>query len=108
MSHYIYLTIAIISEVIATTLLPMTLGFSRLAPSVCCALGYTSAFYFLALSTQQIPTAIAYSLWCGIGIILILIIGTLRGQAVNLDIILGMLLIIIGITLININIQTPH
>ncbi|MPY21373.1 QacE family quaternary ammonium compound efflux SMR transporter [Shewanella psychropiezotolerans] len=103
MNSYFYLSIAIISEVIATTLLPVTLGFTRILPSLGCAIGYASAFYFLSLATANIPTAVVYAIWCGAGIVLIALIGAIRGDIPNMDTIFGMILIIIGVSLINMN-----
>ncbi|NKF51952.1 QacE family quaternary ammonium compound efflux SMR transporter [Shewanella sp. WXL01] len=102
MNSYICLSIAIVSEVIATCLLPVTAGFTRFLPSLGCALGYASAFYFLSLATANIPTAIAYAIWCGAGIILISLMGMLRGQIPNIETIIGMVLVIIGVAMINI------
>ncbi|WP_394388152.1 DMT family transporter [Shewanella woodyi] len=108
MSSYFYLSIAIISEVIATSLLPVTHGFTRLIPSLGCGIGYASAFYFLSLATAQIPTAVAYAIWCGAGIVLIALIGAIKGNMPNLDTIFGMTLIIIGVALINMNTHVGH
>ncbi|AQS37127.1 cation/cationic drug transporter [Shewanella psychrophila] len=103
MNSYFYLSIAIISEVIATTLLPATLGFTRILPTLGCAIGYACAFYFLSLATTTIPTAVAYTIWCGAGIVLIALIGAIKGNMPNLDTIFGMILIVIGVSLINMN-----
>ncbi|ABV36127.1 small multidrug resistance protein [Shewanella sediminis HAW-EB3] len=108
MNSYLYLAIAIISEVIATTLLPITMGFTRILPSLACVIGYGSAFYFLSLATAHIPTAVAYAIWCGAGIVLIALIGALQGNMPNLDTIFGMVLIIIGVSLINMNTPSLH
>ncbi|WP_076408467.1 multidrug efflux SMR transporter [Shewanella sp. UCD-KL12] len=103
MNSYLYLSIAIVSEVIATTLLPATHGFTRILPTLGCAIGYASAFYFLSLATTDIPTAVAYAIWCGAGIVLIALIGAIKGGIPNMDTIFGMILIVIGVALINMN-----
>lgn len=103
MNSYFYLSIAIISEVIATTLLPATLGFTRILPTLGCVIGYASAFYFLSLATLNIPAAVAYAIWCGAGIVLIALIGAMRGNMPNMDTIFGIILIVIGVSLINMN-----
>jgi len=69
--HYLYLTIAIISEVVATSSLKATREFTRLAPSLVVAAGYASAFYFLTLTLRVIPVGVAYALWSGLGIVLV-------------------------------------
>ena len=72
---YIFLTIAIIAEVIATSALKSVEGFSRLAPSAVVVIGYGVAFYFLSMTLKAIPVGIAYAIWSGLGITLISIVG---------------------------------
>jgi small multidrug resistance pump len=69
--HYLYLSIAIVSEVIGTTFMKESDGFSKLIPSLITAAAYACAFYFLSLTLKQIPTGVAYALWSGVGVVLI-------------------------------------
>ncbi|WP_108947005.1 DMT family transporter [Shewanella halifaxensis] len=108
MNSYFYLILAIICEVIATSLLPVTMGFSRLIPSIACGIGYAGAFYFLSLASVSIPTHVAYAIWCGAGIVLITLIGMFLGKMPNLDTLFGMILIVIGVALINMNSPSLH
>ncbi|GIU24514.1 SMR family transporter [Shewanella schlegeliana] len=108
MNSYFYLSLAIVSEVIATSLLPVTMGVSRLLPSIGCGVGYGAAFYFLSLATNSIPTHVAYAIWCGAGIVLITMLGIFMGKMPNLDTIFGMILIVIGVALINMNSPSLH
>ena len=100
---YLYLSIAIVAEVIATSALKSSEGFSRLWPSVTVVVGYCVAFYFLSLVLKTIPVGIAYAIWAGLGIVLIAIIGAVMFKQVpDLPAILGMGLIIAGLVVINV------
>ena len=72
---YWYLIIAIIAEVLATSALMHSEGFSRLLPSLIVVVGYGASFYFLSLVLQTIPIGVAYAVWGGLGIALITIVG---------------------------------
>jgi len=100
--NWIYLSIAIVSEVVATSFLKLTDGFTRPLPSVAVVLGYASAFYFLSQTLRTIPVGVAYAVWSGVGIVLVAAIGWLiYGQKLDLPGILGMALIIAGIVVLN-------
>ena len=100
---YIYLFIAIVSEVIATSSLKASNEFTRLWPSVLVVLGYASAFYFMSLTLKSMPVGIAYAIWSGVGIVLISISGyLLYKQRLDLPALLGMGLIVAGVLVINI------
>jgi len=100
---YLYLAIAIVSEVVATSFLKSTDGFTRLAPSIVVICGYAMAFYFLSLTLKAMSVGIVYAIWCGTGIVLVALIAWLVfGQKLDLPAILGMALIISGVAVINI------
>lgn len=102
MQHGIFLAIAIISEVVATSALGKTEGFSRLWPSVIVVLGYASAFYFLSLTLRVIPVGIAYAIWAGVGVALVVLIAWLIfGQPLDLPGIIGIYLIVAGVVVLN-------
>ncbi|GLP99441.1 multidrug transporter [Methylophaga thalassica] len=102
MPHWIYLAIAIVAEVIATSALKASHEFTRLVPTIIVVTGYLTAFYFLTLSLRVIPVGIAYAIWAGLGIVLIAIISwILYGQKLDLPALLGMGLIISGVLVIN-------
>ena len=87
---YWYLTIAIIAEVLATSALKESEGFSRLVPSLIVLAGYGVSFYFLSLVLQTIPIGVAYALWAGLGIGLITIVGVVMfGQKMDLPAVIG-------------------
>ena len=99
---YWYLTIAIVAEVLATSALKESQGFSRLVPSlVVVVVGYGASFYFLSLVLQTIPIGVAYALWAGLGIVLITLVGAVVfGQKMDLAAILGVALIISGVVVL--------
>ena len=99
---YVYLGIAIVAEVVATSLLKASTGFTRLWPSVATVVGYAISFYFLALSLNSIATGIAYAIWAGVGIVLISLVGWLVfDQVLDAPALIGMGLIVSGVAVIN-------
>jgi len=72
---YVFLGLAIIFEVVATSFLKLSEGFTNLWPSVIVVVGYALAFYFLGLTLKQLPIGITYAIWAGLGIILLAVIG---------------------------------
>ena len=100
---YLYLIIAIIAEIVATTIMKDTNGFTVLWPSVFTILGYVVAFYMLSLCIQTIPTGIIYALWSGFGIIGIAVLGWIvHKQTLDLPAIAGIVLILLGVLVIKI------
>ena len=98
---YLYLLIAIIGEVIATTYLKSTDNFSEVIPTTYVVAGYATAFYFMMLAMKTIPIAITYSIWAAVGISVITIIGALKYREIpDFLAILGIGLIIIGVILL--------
>lgn len=103
MKYWLFLSIAIVSEVVATSALKSSEGFSRLLPSAVVVIGYLLAFYFLSLTLKAIPIGIAYAIWAGVGIVLIALVGWwLYGQKLDLAAIIGMGLILAGVAVINV------
>jgi small multidrug resistance pump len=104
---YLYLSIAIVAEVIATSSLKASDGFTRLGPSLFVVGGYAVASYFLSLTLRSMPVGIAYAIWCGAGIVLVALIGWLAlGQKLDLPALAGMALIIAGVAVINLFSET--
>jgi small multidrug resistance pump len=101
MSAWVALAIAILSEVIATSFLKASDGFSKLWPSVIVIVGYASAFYFMSISLKSIPVGVTYAIWSGTGIVLIALVGWLvLGQKLDWPALLGMSLIVAGVLVI--------
>jgi small multidrug resistance pump len=97
---YLYLAAAIIFEVIATSSLKSSEGFTRLWPSIVAAVGYLITFYFLALTLKTMPIGIAYAIWSGVGILLLAAIWF--RQTLDLPAIIGLSLIIAGVVTVNV------
>jgi small multidrug resistance pump len=100
---YLYLAIAIVSEVIGTSALKASNEFTRVIPSLITLVAFVTAFYFLSLTLRTIPVGIAYAIWSGVGIVLISLIGRyVFGQVLDLPAMLGMGLIVAGVVVINV------
>jgi len=103
MSKWLLLSIAIIAEVFGTSFLKSSEGFTRFWPSVAVIVGYTVAFYFLALSLKVIPVGIAYAIWAGIGVVLIALIGWIVfSQKLDTPAIIGISMILGGVVVLNV------
>lgn len=100
---FLYLAVAIIAEVIATSALKASNGFSVLWPSVTTFVGYAIAIFFLSLAMKTIPMGIAYAIWSGAGIILISTVGLLVfKQHLDVPALIGLSFMIVGIMIINV------
>lgn len=110
MKAYLTLAIAIVAEVIATSALKSSNGFSRLLPSVIVVVGYAVAFYCLSLTLKTLPVGIAYAIWSGVGIVLISAYAWLAyGQKLDAPAIIGIALIMVGVLVINLwSKAAPH
>jgi len=99
---YLYLLIAILAEVLGTTALKASEGFTRVGPSLATVAGYAVAFYFLALVLKSMPVGVAYAIWSGVGITLVALVGYfVFKQSLDWPAITGMALIVSGIIVIN-------
>ena len=99
---WFYLAIAIAAEVMATTALKFSEGFTRAVPSLLVVIGYAGAFYFLSRVLHQIPISVAYAIWSGAGVALVGIVGWVwLGQKLDAGALVGMGLIIGGVLVIN-------
>ncbi len=100
--YWLYLGIAIVSEVIATSALKPSEGFTRLLPSALVVAGYGVAFYFLSLTLRAIPLGITYAVWSGIGLALITLVGWfVFEQKLDAASLLGIGLIVSGVLVIH-------
>jgi len=102
MQSWLFLFGAILAEVIGTTALKATQGFTRLAPSLVVVVAYALAFYLLSRTMQTIPMSISYAVWSGVGIVLITLIGYLvYRQSLDLPALIGLGLILAGVLVIH-------
>ena len=100
---WLYLAVAIVAEIFATSALKGSEGFTRLVPSVITVFGYLISFYFLSLTLREIPVGIAYAIWSGVGIVLISIVGAvLFKQHLDTPAHIGIGLIIAGVVVMNV------
>ncbi|WFE68909.1 SMR family transporter [Thiomicrospira sp. R3] len=103
MNVWILLSLAIVSEVIGTSALKLSDGFTKLMPSLVVLVGYGLAFYLLSLTLKQIPIGVAYAIWAGAGIALITLIGWIVfKQTLDLAAVLGIALIISGVVVLQV------
>ena len=106
MPNTAWLLIAILAEVIATSFLKATDGFTRLIPSIVVAIGYGASFYCLSLALRTLPVGIAYAIWSGVGIVLVTTIAWIvYGQKLDWAALAGMALIVAGVVILNLR---PH
>jgi small multidrug resistance pump len=102
MQQWMFLSVAIVSEVIATSALKASEGFTRLWPSLIVTAGYMAAFYFLSLTLRTIPIGVAYAIWSGAGVALIALIAwVFHGQSLDIPAIIGLSLIVAGVIVLN-------
>ena len=100
--NYLYLVVAIMLEVVATTALKQTDGFTRLVPSLVSLAGYAIAFYFLSLTLRSMSVGIVYAVWSGAGVVFITAIGWLWfRQSLDAPALTGIALIVAGVVIIN-------
>jgi small multidrug resistance pump len=99
---FLFLFVAIVAEVVATSALKASNGFTRLFPSIVVIVGYGTAFYFLSLTLKSIPIGIVYAIWSGLGIVLISLVGYfIFRQKLDIPAIIGIVLIMTGVIVMN-------
>ena len=100
---FVYLMIAVLAEVIATSAMKASNSFTQLIPSIITIVGYIVALYFLSLTMKSIPIGITYALWSGAGIVFISLVGFFYyKQHLDVPAIIGLAFMIVGILIINI------
>lgn len=100
--NWLYLGIAIVTEVIGTSALKSSDGFTRLLPSVVVIVSYVISFYLLSLTLRSIPVGIVYAVWSGVGIVLLALIGAFFfKQTLDTAAIIGIGLILAGVLVLN-------
>ncbi len=100
--YWLYLGIAIVTEVIGTSALKSADGFTRLLPSLVVVVSYAISFYLLSLTLRSIPVGVVYAVWSGVGIVLLALIGAFFfKQTLDTPAIIGISLILAGVMVIN-------
>jgi small multidrug resistance pump len=103
LNHWLALAIAIAAEVIATSAMKASNEFTQLVPTLIGVVGYGTAFYFMTINMRVLPIGIMYTIWSGMGIVLISIVGWLvYKQNLDAPALIGMALIIAGAVIINV------
>jgi len=98
MSAWVYLAIGIVFEVIATSALKLSDGFSQPVPTIVCLLGFLLALAALSQSVKSIEISVVYAIWSGAGIVLITLIGLLFfSESINFLKLLFITLIMVGV-----------
>ena len=101
MNNWVYLGLAIFSEVVATASLKSTEGFTRLVPSIVVLVGYSAAFYFLSLTLDTIPIGVAYAVWSGVGVATITLVSfVIYDQKIDAAGLIGIGLIVAGVVVL--------
>ena len=106
---YLYLGMAIIAEVTATSALKASAEFTRLIPSIVVVAGYGLSFYLFTLVLRTMPVGITYAIWVSLGIVLVVIIGAVLYKEIpDLPAVIGITFIIVGVVVINVFSKTIH
>ncbi|MNI26840.1 Quaternary ammonium compound-resistance protein QacC [compost metagenome] len=99
---YLYLALAIVGELIGTSMLKASVGFTRLMPTILTLVSFTLAFYFLSLSLKSIPLNFAYATWSGLGTVITVVISVMIWkEKINVASVLGIILIVVGVVVLN-------
>ena len=107
--HYILLGAAIIFEIIATTLLKASEGFSKLIPDAGCVIFYVLCFYSFSKALLKINLGVAYATWCAGGIVATAVISSVVfGQKLNTIGIIAVILIVTGCVILNLYGTSGH
>lgn len=102
MNAFLLLALAIVAEVIGTSALRASQGFSRLLPSLLVVVGYATAFFLMSKALRQLPLGLTYAVWSGVGTALIAVIGRLYFRdTLSWTGVVGIALIILGVALLN-------
>jgi small multidrug resistance pump len=100
---YLYLALAIGLEVVGSSFLAKSAGFTKLIPSMITVIALSACFFFFSQALKSIPLGIAYAIWAGLGIVLTATVSVvIFKQKLDTPAILGMLLIVLGVVIINV------
>lgn len=103
MNQWLFLSVAIVSEVVATSALKASNGFTQLWPSLVVIAGYAIAFFFLSLTLRTMPVGVAYAIWSGVGILLVTLIAWfVFKQSLDIPAIIGLTLIVAGVVVLQV------
>lgn len=99
---YVFLALAIVTEVTGSSFLNASNQFTRLVPSVIALVSYVACFYFLSLALKSIPLGIAYAIWGGLGIVLTSVVSVVVFKhSLDLPAVIGITFIVTGVIILN-------
>ncbi|MCY1573233.1 DMT family transporter [Staphylococcus pettenkoferi] len=99
---YLYLLAAIVMEILATSLLKLSSGFTKLWPTMGTIVTFLFCIYLLGLTMLDLPLNVAYASWCGLGLVLTTLVSILFfKEQVNLVSVISLILIIVGVVMLN-------
>lgn len=100
---YLFLGLAIVLEVLGSSFLKASNGFSKLVPSIITIIAFIACFFFLSQALKSIPLGIAYAIWAGLGIVLTALVSVfVFKQTLDFPAILGIIIIIVGVIVMNV------
>lgn len=106
---YLFLALAIIFEVIGSSFMKASEGFTKWFPSAIVLIAYLICFYFLSLALKMIPLGVAYAIWAGLGIVLTAAVSVfIFKQKIDIAGIVGIVFIVIGVVIMNFFSKTSH
>jgi len=101
---YALLVLAIVSEVVGTSLLRSTEGFTRLGPTLGCLGAYAFAVLLLSRIVRDLPVGVTYAIWSGVGTVLVVAISvTVLGDALTWQVGVGVAMVVGGVVLLNLS-----
>lgn len=99
---YLYLALAIILEVVGSSFMVKSNGFTKFSPSIATLVAYGACFYFLSLTLKEMPLGIAYAIWAGAGLVLTALVSVfIFGQKLDLPAFIGIGFILVGVIILN-------
>lgn len=99
---YLFLAISIASELVGTSMLKASAGFTKLYPSLISILAFICSFYFISLTFKTIPLNMAYAIWSGVGSVATVLISVLIWkEKINAGSVIGITLIVVGVVVLN-------
>jgi len=105
--HYLHLALAIIFELIGSSFIKLSDGYTRPLPTAIFVVCYITCFYFLSLALRVIPLGVAYAVWSGIGIVCTTLISLfIFRQTISLQSILGIAIIVVGVVVMQLGIKS--
>lgn len=100
--NWLFLILAIVGEVVGTSALKASEGFTKFAPTALSMTAFAITLYLFALALRTIPVGIAYAIWAGLGIIFISVIGiVIFKQSLDAPALIGIAMILGGVVVIN-------